>query len=145
MDWEWETAQVLTKRQGEEERFTEWVSNLREANDTLSTNLHFYILAERMRNHLLLHCHDNLCCEYSIGNKDGCYHGIKEFLKWLWMISDLDLAFAACKSQISKHLAAALAALTKSHLKNVSNMAKSSQTAKPMSSNADFTPPMTSA
>ncbi|KAG6881209.1 hypothetical protein C0993_002403, partial [Termitomyces sp. T159_Od127] len=82
-DWEWATAQCLTKKQGEEERFAEWASNLREANDTLINNKRFYIPTDRIRDHLLLHCLDDLRMEYSIGNKDGCYNSIKDFSKWL--------------------------------------------------------------
>ncbi|KAG6882171.1 hypothetical protein C0993_011697, partial [Termitomyces sp. T159_Od127] len=69
-DWEWATAQCLTKKQGEEERFAEWASNLREANNTLINNKRFYILTDRICDHLLLHCLNDLRMEYSISNKD---------------------------------------------------------------------------
>ncbi|KAG6864320.1 hypothetical protein C0993_009007 [Termitomyces sp. T159_Od127] len=123
-DWEWATAQCLTKKQGEEERFAEWASNLREVNDTLINNKRFYIPTDRIHNHLLLHCLDDLRMEYSIGNKDGCYNSIKDFSKWLKWVGDLDLALAACKTQMSKQLAASIAALTKAHLKNMANTSK---------------------
>ncbi|KAG6886533.1 hypothetical protein C0992_003536, partial [Termitomyces sp. T32_za158] len=129
-DWEWEMAQALTKKQGEDERFAEWASGIREANDTLSTNPRFHIAPEKMRDHLLLHCHEDLRRDYLIGNKDGCYDSIKEFSKWLRTVSDLDLALAARKAQISRHLAASIAASTKAHLKNSTNAAKGTSAGK---------------
>lgn len=75
MDWMCEMVQLLTKKQGEEERFVEWASNLREANDTLSSDTHFHIGPDKMRNYLLLYCYEDLRHEYHIRNKDGSMEG----------------------------------------------------------------------
>lgn len=47
-NWMWEVAQRLTLKQKEDENFREWVSNLKEANNTLSTHPCFYITPEKM-------------------------------------------------------------------------------------------------
>ncbi|KAG6895464.1 hypothetical protein C0993_009538, partial [Termitomyces sp. T159_Od127] len=121
--WAW-VREKEEELKGEDERFAEWASNLWEANDTLINNKRFYILTEKLCDHLLLHCLDDLRMEYMIGNKDDCYDGIKEFSKWLKMVGDLDTALVAWKAQISKQWAAAVAASTKTHLKNILNSSK---------------------
>ncbi|KAG6875231.1 hypothetical protein C0992_004669 [Termitomyces sp. T32_za158] len=125
-DWEWEVVQVLSKKQGEDERFLEWVTELREANDILITKKRFYIPPDRLCDHILLHCHDDVRREYALGNKDGCYDDIKEFHAWIQKLSDIDRVIAARKSQISKYIASSLASSTKNHLKTITNVGKGS-------------------
>ncbi|KAG6875011.1 hypothetical protein C0993_011204, partial [Termitomyces sp. T159_Od127] len=123
-DWAWEVAQTLSTKQGEDERFMGWANNLREANDILVTMPRFHIPAEKLRDHILLHCHDDVRREYGLGNKDECYDNIKDFNQWLRTVANIDSVIAARKSQISKYITNSLAASVKSQLKLASNSGK---------------------
>ncbi|KAG6874589.1 hypothetical protein C0993_000253, partial [Termitomyces sp. T159_Od127] len=123
-DWQWEVAWTLSRKQVEDEWFLDWANNLRKANDILAGNTCFHILADQMQDHLLLHCHDDVQCEYALGNKDGGYDAIKEFQAWIRMVLDIDSVITARKAQISKYIAHSIAASMKSHLKNITNIGK---------------------
>lgn len=136
-DWAWEVAPELTLKQREDENFREWANNLREANDTLSTYPRFYIVPAKLRDHLLLHCQDDLRREYTLWNKDDCLDDIKDFHVWLRAVSDLDTVLKARKDQLSKHLANSIAQSTKNHFKNVTNTPKTSDTNYPAPGRSD--------
>ncbi|KAG6872944.1 hypothetical protein C0992_009233, partial [Termitomyces sp. T32_za158] len=127
-EWDWEVAQTLSKKQGEGEGFMSWVNTLREANDILAAVPRFHIPSNKLRDHILLHCHDDVRREYSLGNKDCCYDGIEDFHKWLQTVADIDTVITARKNQISKYIASSIAASAKTHLKNITNV-KSANTA----------------
>ncbi|KAG6887282.1 hypothetical protein C0995_016433 [Termitomyces sp. Mi166 len=89
--WEWEVAQNLLKKQGEDEKFSEWAGGLQKANDSLSTNPCFYITLEHLCDHILLHCYEDIHHDYNLGNrKEKVYNKIEDFNEWLRTVADID-------------------------------------------------------
>lgn len=131
-DWAWKVAQTLLKKQTDEESFDVWVSTLREANNIFITLPRFHIPSNKLWDHILLHCHDDVRREYALGNKDNCYDNITNLNQWLRTVSDIDKIIASRKSQISRYLADSIVAAGKSQLKNVMNNVKSASTGQTM-------------